>query len=146
VKSGKFQKAEDLLRAADRPGDAEALRARKEALDIIHRTRFEYSLDEACLLAKVRKSVPDATAQDVQRWAKSSSARYRMIDGQKLYFRREPQNIFLFCEEAKQRRAGRQRPAGAEGKLADHLKAIIAEAEKTGAVEVQPVRHRVSHR
>src|ERR1039458_8403687 len=46
VKSGKFQQAEVLLRAAESPGDADALRARKETLDIIGRTRFEYSLDE----------------------------------------------------------------------------------------------------
>ena len=72
VKAGSFQKAEDLLRAADQAGDPEALRARQEALEIIRRTRFEYSLDEAGLLAKVRRSVPDATAQDVQRWAKNS--------------------------------------------------------------------------
>jgi transglutaminase-like putative cysteine protease len=146
VKSGKFQKAEDLLRAADKAGDAEALRARKETLDILRRTRFEYSLDEAGLLDKVRKSVPDATARDVQRWAKASSARYRMIDGQKFYFRREPSNIFLFCDEAKKRRAqAGNAPAEAKWKLTEHLKAIVDEAEKTGGVEVQPVHHRISY-
>src|ERR1035437_8196260 len=141
VKSGKFQRAEDLLRATDGPGDPEALRARKETLDILRRTRFEYSLDEAGLLVKVRQSVPDATARDVQRWAKASSARYRMIDGQKLYFRREPSNIFLFCDDAKQRRvqAGNA-PPEAKWKLTGHLKAIVDEAEKIGAVELQPVR------
>ena len=146
VKSGKFQKAEDLLRAAGGPGDTEAFRARTETLDIIHRTRFEYSLDEAGLLAKVRKSIPDATAREVQRWAKASSARYRMIDGQKLYFRREPSNIFLFCDEAKKRRAqAGNAPPEAKWKLTGHLKTIADEAEKTGADEVQPVHHRLSY-
>ena len=146
VKSGKFQRAEDLLRATDGPGDPEALRARKETLDILRRTRFEYSLDEAGLLDKVRKSVPDATARDVQRWAKASSACYRMIDGKKLYFRREPSNIFLFCDEAKKRRAqAGNAPPEAKWKLTEHLKAIVDEAEKTGGVEVQPVHHRISY-
>ena len=146
VKSGKFQQAEVLLRAAESPGDADALRAREETLDIIGRTRFEYSLDEAGLLDKVRKSIPDATARDVQRWTKDSSARYRMIDGKKLYFRREPSNIFLFCDEAKQRRAqAGNAPPQAKWKLTEHLKAIVDEAEKTGAVEVQPVHHRLSY-
>ena len=146
VKSGKFQQAETLLRAADGPGEAEARRARHETLDIIRRTRFEYSLDDAGLLAKVRQSVPDATAREVQRWAKASSARYRMIDGQKLYFRREPSNLFLFCDEAKQRRAqAGNAPPEPKWKLTGHLQAIVDEAEKTGAVEIQPVRHRLSY-
>ncbi len=145
VKSGKFKQAESLLNTADARADAEALRARQEALEIIRRTRIEYSLDPAGLLAKIRRSVPDATARDAERWAKDSRARYRMIDGQKLYFRREPQNIFLFCAEAKERRAkAGKAPAEDKWKLTDHLKEVVAEAEKTGEVEVHPVHHRIT--
>lgn len=143
--SGKFQKAEALLRSTDRPGDTEALRARGEALEIIRRTRIEYSLDAPGLLAKVRRSVPDATAREVERWAKDSAARYRVIDGKKLYFRREPQNIFLFCAEAKARRAkAGKAPAEPNWKLTDHLRAVVEEAERTGQIEVHPVRHRIT--
>jgi transglutaminase-like putative cysteine protease len=146
MKSGKFQKAEGLLARADSQADSEALRARQETIEIIRRTRSEYSLDEAGLLAKVRKIVPDATAKEVERWAKDSAARYRVIDGKKFFFGREPSNIFLFCEEAKTRRAkAGNAPAGAKWKLADHLKAIIEEADKTGEAEVQPVRHRITY-
>jgi transglutaminase-like putative cysteine protease len=146
VKAGKFQKAENLLRAPDSPGDAEALRARQETLEIIRRTRIEYSLDEAGLIEKVRKSIPDATAREVRSWAKASSARYRMIDGKKFYFRREPSNIFLFCDAAKQRRAqAGNAPPEANSKLAEHLKAVVEAAEKTSAVELQPVHHRLTY-
>jgi transglutaminase-like putative cysteine protease len=145
MKSGGFLKAEALLGTADGRADAEALRARRETIEIIRRTRIEYSLDAAGLLAKVRKSVPDATAQEAERWAKDGAVRYRIIDGQKLCFRREPQNIFLFCEEAKARRAkAGNAPAEPKWKLTDHLKTVVAEAEKTGQVEVHPVRHRIT--
>jgi transglutaminase-like putative cysteine protease len=146
MKSGKFKESEALLAANASQGTAEALRARSETVEIIRRTRFEYSLEAAGLLAKVRKSIPDATAKEVERWAKDSKVRYRMIDGQKLYFRREPQNLFLFSEVAKQRReqAGNA-PAKPTWKLADHLQAIVEEAERTGKAEVQPVQHKVTH-
>ncbi|HOX57553.1 MAG TPA: transglutaminase domain-containing protein [Candidatus Paceibacterota bacterium] len=145
VKAGKFHRAETLLSAADSRADAEALRARQETSEIIRRTRIEYSLDAAGLLAKIRRSIPDATARDVERWAKASAARYRMIDGKKLYFRREPQNIFLFCDEAKDRRAkAGNAPRESNWKLTDHLKAIVDEAERTGQVEVRPIRHRLT--
>lgn len=140
MKSGQFQKAESLL------GSAEARRDRLETLEILRRTRIEYSLDPASLVAKVRKSVPDATSKDVERWAKESRARYRVIDGQRLYFRREPQNIFLFSEEARARRAqAGNAPREPAWKLTDHLKAVVEEAERTGQLEVKPVRHRVTH-
>ncbi len=145
MNSGKFQKAEALLGTSNRPGDAETRCARAEALEVIRRTRIEYSLDAPGLLAKVRKSVPDATAREVDRWARDSRARYRVIDGQKFYFRREPQNIWLFCAEARARRAkAGNAPAEPKWKLTDHLRAVVDEAERTGQVEVFPVRHRVT--
>jgi len=146
VKSGKFEDAEDLLCANANQDTPEALRARGETLEIIRRTRFEYSLDLDGLLAKVRRSIPDATSREVKRWARESRARYRMIDGRKMFFRREPQNIFIFSEEARKRReqAGNA-PAKSKWKLADHLRAVVDEAERTGSVEVQPVHHKVTH-
>ena len=144
--SGKFHQAEGLLRGTQTTGDADAQRARTETLEIIRRTRIEYSLTPEQLLAKVRKSIPDATAKEVEHWAKDSKVRFRLIDGKKFYFRREPQNIFIFSEEAKARRAkAGNAPAEPKWKLTDHLKTVVEEAEKTGQVEVHPVRHRITY-
>jgi transglutaminase-like putative cysteine protease len=146
MKNGKFQKAETLLASGSSQADPEAHRARNETLDITHRTRVEYSLDEAGLLAKLRKAIPDVTLDEARRWARDSKARYRVIDGKKFFFRREPSNIFLFCEEARNRRAkAGNAPREAAWKLTDHLKAIVAEARQSGKVEVLPIRHRVSY-
>jgi len=144
--AGDFKQAEDFLAAKEPSTSMEALRAREELVDIIARIRFEYSLDAEGLLAKVRKSIPDATAAEVARWAEASGARFRMIDGQKLYFRREPQNIFLFSQDAQMRRkqAGRATSAP-RWPLTKHLAEIIAEADRSEAVEVLPVKHRVTH-
>ncbi len=146
LKSGRFKEAETILAANVDQGAPDARRARLETLDIIHRMRIEYSLDAEALLAKVRRSIPDATAQEVERWARASRARFRMVDGRKLFFRREPQNIFLFNEEAKSRRAkAGNAPAEAKWKLTDHLRAIVEEAERTSQIEVQPIHHRFTH-
>jgi len=146
VYAGKFNAAESLLSANTNNAPGEVLRARSEAAEIIRRIRVEYSLDAEGLLAKVRKSVPDATAREVARWAKETKARYRVIDGKKLFFRREPQNIFLFSEAAQKRRAqAGNAPADTKSKLAEHLKAVVDEAEGTGNIQVQPVHHKVAH-
>lgn len=146
MKAGQFKEAEALLAASTNAGAPEAQRARGETLDILHRIRFEYSLDAEGLLAAVRKSVPDATAAELERWTQESHSRYRIIDGRKLFFRREAGNLFLFSKQAQARRAhAGKAPAAPEWKLLDHLKAVVEEAERTGKTEVQPVHHTVTH-
>ena len=146
VQSGDFKSAEALLAQKNHEADADARRARLELVDVLHRIRFEYSLDSANLLAKVKKSVPDASLEEVERWAIDSRARFRMIDGKKYFFRREPQNIFLFSKEAIDRRSrasGVKPPAS--WRLTDHLADVVAESERSDSPEVKPVKHRFSH-
>jgi transglutaminase-like putative cysteine protease len=146
VNEGKFREAEALLARSATEGSPAAQRERVDALDIIQRIRYEYSLTEAALLEKLRQSIPNVTAAEAQAWAEQSQARYRMIDGQKFYFRREPQNIFLFSEAARKRRAkAGNAPAASKWKLTDHLREIVKAAEKSGDEEVVPVRHRMTY-
>jgi transglutaminase-like putative cysteine protease len=148
VEDGKFREADELLNRTSslNSGPDESAKARLELGEIIKRTRYEYSLTPEELLKKVQTQIPDASAGEVDHWAKESKARFRMIDGQKYYFRREPQNIWLFSASAKarQKKAGRGKKAP-DSKLLDHMAAIIAEAERTGETEVLPVKHRFTH-
>lgn len=146
IQSGDYRSAEQLLSAADPQADVAALRARSELVEIMHRVRHEYSLDSAGLLAKVKKIIPDASAEEVERWASETRARLRMIDGTKFYFRREPQNIFLFSKQAIERRAqAGAAPPKSAWKLTDHLADVIAAAEQSNSAEVLPVKHRFTH-
>src|ERR1051326_8644686 len=71
MNSGKFKEAEGLLDAKSKDGEAVALRARSELADILRRTRWEYSLELPELVAKVKKSVPNATEREVAHWAEA---------------------------------------------------------------------------
>src|SRR5687768_1921487 len=100
VARGTFDEAERALNDAT-DGDR---RAQEEMLGIIRWTRWEYSVDEAGLIEKVRKSIPDVKAEDVARWRAAGDLQHREIDGQIRFFRREPSNLFRFSDEAKRRR------------------------------------------
>jgi transglutaminase-like putative cysteine protease len=146
VERGEFADAERVLEdAAD--GDR---RAQEEMLDVIRRIRWEYGIDDAALLEKVRKSIPDVNADDVARWRNAGVLQHRMIDGQIRYFRREPSNLFRFSDEAKQRRDAHvekspSQPGSSQFVLERHVADVIAAAEKTGNPHVAPVRHRVNY-
>jgi len=128
-------------RAANDPRDP---RAREEMLDILDRTRAQYALDGPALLARLRESIPDASAADLERWRASGEAQYRMIDGQVRFFSREPANIFRFCDEAIRQRKPPAPPA-AGWTLVDHLARVVSEAKRTGQTQVVPIRHRVRY-
>jgi transglutaminase-like putative cysteine protease len=135
---GQFAKLQGLLAGRDDPAEA-------ELFDLISRFRHEYSLDEDGLIKKLRSSIPDVTSDDLAKWRDAGELQYRVIDGQVKYFRREPSNLFRFSEDAKSRRKNHASTAAeASRKLVEHLKKVILEAEKTGKVEVTPVKHRIT--
>ncbi|MEQ1826463.1 MAG: transglutaminase domain-containing protein [Pirellula sp.] len=146
IQSGDFLSASRLLDQDDATRSQESRKAASELAEIMRRIRFEYSLRPTELLLKVKKFVPDATLEDATAWAEESRSRHRSIDGQTFYFRREPQNIFLFSKEAIRRRAlaGNAPPLPA-WRLTDHLANVIAQAANNQSPEVLPVKHRFTH-
>ena len=146
VDQGKFREAEELLRRDLATQATEIKQARAEMLEIIARVRFEYSLKPESLLKKLQLVIPAATPEELQRWSEQSRARTRTIDGQLYYFRREPQNIFIFSAEAQQRRAAAGKHAAkADWPLVEHLAQVVAAGEQSDRPEVVPVRHHITH-
>src|ERR1041385_6166062 len=124
--------------------------ARDEMLEIITRIRQDYSLDASGLLAKLRPAIPDITSNDLERWRSAGQVQHRIIDGNVMYFRREPANIFRFCDEAKRRREQHATRGGgdvgpAKFVLTDHFAKVLAEAKRSGKSEVVPVKHRITY-
>ncbi len=153
VEAGAFTEAESVLATAGEPAGAEARQARAEMVESIRRTRLEFSLTLDRLVESLRKSIPDVTAADIERWRAEGNVRFREIDGKVCYFRREPSSLLRFSDEAKRRRDEHAaKSAGsasaeptAQQKLHAHLVQAIADAKSSGKTEIAPVRHRVTY-
>src|SRR5688572_1212337 len=87
LEQGKFTEALTLLATDDVHADKEVTTAREEMKEIIRRTRRDYSLSGQKLVEKLKKSIPDVTEADVERWRKAGELQHRTIDGQVAYFR-----------------------------------------------------------
>jgi transglutaminase-like putative cysteine protease len=142
ILGGELAKAETLLRASPAADPAAAT----EALDVIRRVRHDYSLSATGLVAKLKSQIPDVRASDLETWREAGQLQFRTIDGQIAYFRREPSNLFRFCPPAIERRANKAAAAAQAFSLTDHLAKVVAEAKRSGAVEVMPVRHEIQFR
>jgi transglutaminase-like putative cysteine protease len=145
ISSGGFP-WQELVQNLDAPSDDPQVRAaRAEMKEILKHLRHEYSQTAPQLLEKVKAKIADASLADLERWREAGQLQYRMIGGEVAYFRREPSNLFRFCDEAKARSA---KPAAGNENfvLTDHLAKVIDEAKRTGQTEVAPIRHRIQYR
>jgi transglutaminase-like putative cysteine protease len=142
MEAGEFTKAIKLL-DSKKPGDAQA---GEELRDVMGRIRLAYASEPDVMLAKVKKAIPDVTADDLERWRKAGQLQARTIDGRVWYFDREPANLFRFCDEAKKRRKAGASKKETEWKLEDHIARVIAAAKDASGPELVPIRQRVTYR
>ncbi|UCG16402.1 MAG: serine hydrolase [Phycisphaerales bacterium] len=148
VSAGRFSEAELMLRAQIAEPDGPVVGPYATQLEIIRRIRLDYSLTGEDMLAKLRKVAPDVTVSDIDRWREQGVLQFRPIDGQIRYFKREPSNLFRFCEEARSRRSAAKQPrrAGWKFSLPAHLARLLDRARRSGEAEVFPVKHEITYR
>lgn len=148
--AGQFAEALRVLSRRDDSPGAEVARRRAEQAEILRRIRLDYDLTEGAMLERLRRAVPDVSAEDLRRWRESGEIQSRRIDEALWYFNREPSNLFKRSNEARERRdradGGAEARADADraARLVRHLAEIVAEANRGAAVEYRPVRHRVT--
>lgn len=152
VSSGQFHAAQTRIDAVlQDPGlSVDARRAFEFQRERMSRIRHDFSLSEDQVEAKVREQVPDLSDADFARWNRQDLFEYRYIDGERLYFRRSPSNLFRLSAEA---RARSKRQAGfadsglpneVNDRYIEHDQEILRQAQATGRSSVLPQRVRVT--
>lgn len=146
LETGDLADVERTLRAAGTDGAAVDAQARAELVEIVRRIRHDYVLDEAELAAAVRRdAIPDATDAEVAAWVVEARLPSRSIDGRRMLQRRALQNLFLFSPQARGRRDAVQPPPPPTWSLGEHVKAVRAEAARTGSDRLLPLKQRITH-
>lgn len=143
IEAGDLRGVEALLKphVADEPAITEAARL----LEIARRIRYDYALTPDAMLEKLRRTIPDATAAEVEQWRAAGLLQSRLIDGQVRFFRSEPSNLYRFSQEARSRRVSTVQPAGSEFDLPAHVAGLLESARGSGQSLVRPVRQRVRY-
>jgi hypothetical protein len=150
--TGDFADVErELRQRIDKPQPEAGASDCEIALEILRRIRLDFSDSPEQMLERVRRDIPDVTLDDLERWRADGVLQYQMIDGQVRYFKREPSNLYRFCEEARARRDRHQPPkppseaTKPQFVLTDHLAALVQMAEHTDGPELYPVKHHVRY-
>ena len=150
IAKGDFATAEQQLRAQIPDPAAPVTSEAAIRLEILRRTRYDFSRTAAGVLSEIQQSIGDATLEDVERWHRAGDLHARMIDGEIRFFRRAVSNLFRFNQEAQRRRnalANRQSQTNRAQRfdLTGHIEQLVHLAAASPTPEVYPVRHRVNY-
>ena len=151
VMSGDFEEARKLIKQDLAMNDflTPNLRMMLE-LHLVRMDRIEkdFTLTEAEVVDYIKQYMPDVTDQDLRRWENDYSLEYKMINGEKRYFKSAQYNLFRLDPQLKalKMRVDAKKTDGRKKEkfpLNEHITSIIKEVEKTGDTFVKPVKMRI---
>ncbi len=131
IVKGEFTQAQRLIRDSIAAGRLDAKTAWEWQLqsDILDRIRLDFNRDEAYVRRVLGKYYTELNDKQLLDWEKSGALEYRIIDGEKRYFRNAVWNLFRVDKAA---RAHKEAVDGkAADKLGEYLNAYLPEAHKS---------------
>lgn len=143
MSEGKFSEAERLLKSQIAHPDAPIVAGPAVQLEVLRRTRLDFPWTNEQVLAEIKKSVPDATPKDVDRWREAGDLQYRLIDGQPRFFTRAVSNLFRFNAEARGRQVNRE--PGKKFNVPALLEKLVNLSEQSDDPQVYPVKHHIQY-
>ncbi|MFH1746982.1 MAG: serine hydrolase [Planctomycetota bacterium] len=145
VDRGRYAEAEVMLRAHVSDPDGPVVDQYAVELEIIRRIRLDFALTPERLLAQLRESIPDVTAEEVEQWRAAGMLQHREIDGEVRYFKRAAGNLFRKYPEVARRRESGAAPAAGGFDLPKHVALLLKEADAVDGPLVHPVKHHVCY-
>lgn len=148
LQQGNIRKADKMARELLASGRLTVAANRKldSIVDLCQRIRIDYTLTEEDLLKKLKSYDSSLTKERLMELEKEHKVDFRMLDGQKSYFKNCFSNLFRLdaaCSEIKCRKEGRTVDSLSIFRQA-HSK-VVTEMAKTSGTPVLPVRMKLSY-
>ena len=105
-----------------------------DAQEVERRAAIDYNKRLSDLLPYIEKYYPEVDSAQIARWEESKALEYRVINGEKWYFRRAAENLFRIDPEAralKMSLEGKER-AGRDTVVMKHVRQVLKECHRNG--------------
>jgi transglutaminase-like putative cysteine protease len=154
VTAGQFHAAEIRIDAELKRTElsADTRRAFEFQRERMVRMRYDFSLTAEQVKSKLREQIPDLVDSDVARWDAQGLLEHMSIDGERVYFKRSPSNLFRLSAEARARSKGAASFAdsGLPKEVNDHYidydRKTIQQSLATGRSSLLPQRVKVTQK
>ncbi len=100
--------------------------------EVERRTAIDFNKKLSDILPYIQKYYPEVDSTQIAEWEESKALEYRIIDGEKWYFRRAADNLFRIDPEARALKTsleGKEK-AGRDTVVMNHIRAIFAEQKE----------------
>ncbi len=149
IEKGEFTKAQQLMRKELASNltlePAKRLEISFE-IERLERIKKDFVRTKQEIVEYIKQYYPQVTENDLNRWEQEKSLEYKIIDGEKRYFKWAGPNLFRINKKLKQIKKAREKPESPPvyNRLAD-VKSIVETAKRTGNKFVNPVHARVTY-
>lgn len=99
--------------------------------EVERRTAIDFNKKLSDILPYIQKYYPEVDSTQIAEWEESKALEYRIIDGEKWYFRRAADNLFRIDPEARALKTsleGKEK-AGRDTVVMNHIRAVLAERD-----------------
>ena len=99
--------------------------------EVERRTAIDYNKKLSDILPYIQKYYPEVDSTQIAKWEESKALEYRVINGEKWYFRRAADNLFRIDTEARALKTsleGKEK-AGRDTVVMNHIRAVLAERD-----------------
>ncbi len=107
-----------------------------EAIDLLNRLRYEWSLSRESLVEKLKREMPSVTDAQLDAWTRGGELESLIVDGQLRYFRREPRNLVLHTINPRR---------DSTKNITPHLEELVKLSERSESPELMPLKTVVSY-
>ena len=101
--------------------------------EVERRTAIDFNKRLSDLMPYIQKYYPEVDSAQIAKWEESKALEYRIINGEKWYFRRAADNLFRIDPEARALKTsleGKER-AGRDTVVMNHIRAVLAEHKES---------------
>ena len=127
IKNGDFTKAEKLINqmiATEKISEKERNEMQFQ-IERMNRIRKDFSKTSDDILSYIKKYYSEVTKADLSKWEADGSLEYKIIDGEKFYFKRAASNLFRINKAAKEKKI--EVDGASKGKLDSFLESYLSE-------------------
>jgi transglutaminase-like putative cysteine protease len=156
IDSGRYKEAtEALKKEAEKKNVSE--KDKKELLfevERFSRIKIDFTLKIDEVLEQIREQIPEATMEDIKKWTDDATLESRLIDNERLYFKRAVRNLFILNKKAAARRKKQfqkkkeKKKFDKHGQIIDlrvHAKNTLEARKNSASSLVTPQRFRVDY-
>lgn len=149
IDQGEFIKAQELMRdelANNMNMDAQQRLDITFQIERFDRIKKDFTRTKQYILDYIKQYVPDVKEKDLLKWEQEKSLEYRIIDGEKKYFKWAGANLFRINKKLKAIKKAKDKPGPPPvyDRLED-VKEIIKQAKESGNKYVKPAYVRVTY-